>query len=246
MQREGRVDAQRRRRVLAERAARGGEVGVADRRRGAEPVEAAAQDHQHQPVRARTGGAGEGEGRPGGETAGHRGGGGEEPAAGRALRGSGRCAGDRSGSWPSSCGRSATLEFGCEQQQGEGLRAVGGALDLAGALGAEPGPEAFDGRRRASTLRPARSATRVAHSTRFQTASGPSQSSPRSLQPAGDGAAITRWPSENTAPPALTSGRSNMRSPAARRRAVETTNSSGVFSFAGDGVHAASWWISSR
>ena len=46
MQREGRVDAQRRRGVLRQRAAGGGEVGIADRRRGAEPVEAAAQDHQ--------------------------------------------------------------------------------------------------------------------------------------------------------------------------------------------------------
>ena len=56
-------------------------------------------------------------------------------------------------------------------------------------------PNALAARARASTWRPARSPTRVAHSRRFQTASGPSHSSARSGQPAGEGARCTGCPS---------------------------------------------------
>ena len=49
--------------------------------------------------------------------------------------------------------RSAALEFGREQQQGEGLRAVGGALDLARGLAPSSGPRLCAARRRASTPR---------------------------------------------------------------------------------------------
>ena len=90
--------------------------------------------------------------------------------------------------------------------------------------------------RRASTWRPTRSAARVAHSTRFHTASGPSHSSARSGQPAGEGAACTRWPRAAMPPSAL---RSNGRSPRPSRRALLMTNSSGVFSLAGTAVQAS-------
>ena len=50
MQREGRVERERRRAVLRERAARWREVGIADRRHGAEPVHAAAQDDHHEAI----------------------------------------------------------------------------------------------------------------------------------------------------------------------------------------------------
>ena len=91
MQREGRVDAQRRRGVLRQRAARGGEVGIADRRRGAEPVEAAAQDHQRPGgccrVRRRRPGSSVGQAARLPVTAAAAG---EEAAAGRALQAGGR------------------------------------------------------------------------------------------------------------------------------------------------------------
>ena len=206
--------AQRRRRELAERAAGAARSRVAGRRHGRQPVHAAAQDDEHEAVAARLAGRREARRRPRRERAG------AEQRADDEARGADRSmASSRVLSRAARIGlRSAALEFGRHQQQGERLRAVGGAFDLrARSARAEQRAEAAARRgARASTARPTRSAMRVAHSTRFHTASGPSQSSARSLQPAGDGAREQAL-AERADADAASPGRSNMRSPSAEQ-----------------------------
>jgi hypothetical protein len=129
-----------------------------------------------------------------------RGAGGGRPHLGQAQPGPGR----------QGLAASAAQEFGvgCSSWapvSGAGIRApaaagptpAGRRPRVRSAAPCRPAAWAQAGLRPAPGRRPGgpRSATRVAHSTRFHTASGPSHSSARSGQPAGEGAACTRWPS---------------------------------------------------
>ena len=130
---------------------------------------------------------------------------------------------------------------GRHQQEREGLGAVGSALDLL----ARPRPGAGPGSVR-RVLRASMRASRAGRpgATPIRAAStvprGPAISA-RSGQPAGDGAACGRWPRPHAGHQHAGRRAAPARHARASTRALDTTNSSGVFSLAAGSARPSGW-----